>query len=298
METHLISIIICTFNTQDLTLSCLDHLKTSILKLNKPVEVVVVENGTDGTGDLIKKKYPWVKLLEPKYNTGFAVGNNLGLKTADPKSKYYLLLNTDVLIQPDTLYQSLRFMEKHPDCDVFGCQLKFADGLIQPSAGFLPTPGNIVFWMLGLDLLLTRRAIHPQQLQFFTKTQPVEWVMGAFMFLKNEVYKTTQGFDENYFMYGEEVELCKRIKTNNFKVFYTSEFCVTHLDKASSKGDIRKGIVKEIQGLDHYLKKYYPASLSWLKLVLRLGMFTRSLVFFVLGNKNRASIHWEALKSI
>jgi GT2 family glycosyltransferase len=265
---------------------------------NQPAEVIVVENGTDGTEELIGKNYPWIKLIRPGENTGYARGNNLGLAAADKNSKYLLLLNSDTLTKPDTLAASLKFFDDHPDCAVLGCQLKFPDGRIQPSAGYLPAPVNTLLWMCGLDKLPgirnLSRPVHPGFGTFFGTNRRVEWVMGAFLMMKRNVYEKTSGFDENYFMYGEEVEWCRRIRDAGFRTWYTPEFSVTHLDKASSGGNIKKGIIREIQGLDHYMNKYYPGDMFWLKWVIKAGMLFRAGVFYILGNKYRAEVHREA----
>jgi GT2 family glycosyltransferase len=293
-----LSVITCTYNTKELTCVCLDKLQASIGKLAKPVEVIVVENGTDGTGEILKKDYPWIKVITPGENTGYARGNNLGLKVARKDSSWLLLLNTDALIRPDTLIMSFKFLSDHPDCDVLGCRLEFKDGRMQPSAGFLPNPANTVSWMFGLDKLPLLKnlaaPIHPPSGAFFRSDHRVGWVMGAFMLMKRRVYEVTGGLDENYFMYGEEVEWCQRIKDGGFITWYTPGFSVTHLDKASSGGDIRKGIVREIQGLDHFMNKYYPGNMFWLKWVIKTGMLARALAFYILGNKYRAAVHWEA----
>ncbi len=295
MTSPLISIIICTYNTKDLTCECLDKLKTSIDFLKRPVETIVVENGNDGTGAVIKKKYPWVKLIEPSENTGFAKGNNLGIKLSDKNTKYYLLLNTDALVEKETLKKAVEFMEGNSDCDVMGCRLKFGDGRMQPSAGFLPTPENTTYWMLGLDAL-TDKQVHPKTADFFQKDRQVEWVMGAFLFMKSEVVKKTKGFDETFFMYMEEVEWCKRINDTGFKIWYTPGFEITHLDKASSGFDLRKPLTREMQGLVYYLKKYFPNSNLYMKIVIWLGVLGRFVGFGLLGNKLRSDIYKDILK--
>lgn len=300
-----ISVIICTYNTKDLTFECLDRLKKSIDNSEKKVEIIVIENGTDGTGEKIKKNYPWVKLIEPKDNMGFARGNNLGIKNSNPKSKYYLFLNTDALIKPDTLKKAVEFIEQNDNCDVLGCKLIFADGSFQPSAGFLPTPFSIITWILGIDLIPAvnnfLKPFHQKNITFFKKDKKVEWVMGAFLFMKREVIEKTKGFDNKFFMYMEEVEWCKRINDAGFNIWYTPNFEITHLDKTSSKSDpekFRKIYQKEILGVTYFLKKYYPNQVFWVLPVIKFGLLLRIFVFFILGNKVRQQTYLETLKVI
>ena len=179
-----ISIIICTYNTKSITLECLDKLKKKHRLFKKKVEVILIENGTDGTGIVIKSKYPWVKVIDLNENTGFAKGNNLGIKIASKNSKYFLFLNTDAFVNQETLLKSVSFMEKNDECSVLGCKLKLDDGSTQPSAGFLPTPLSVFTWILGIDLLPIvshlLNQFHPKFKEFFKKDSRVGWVMGAF----------------------------------------------------------------------------------------------------------------------
>jgi GT2 family glycosyltransferase len=289
-----VSVIICTYNTRDLTCECLDKLKKSIEILGKPVETIVVENGTDGTGVVIKKKYPWVKLLTPTENTGFAKGNNLGIKASSKKTKYYLFLNTDALIAPETLYKAIDFMENNENCDVLGCKLKFGDGRIQPSAGYLPNPVNTTLWMFGLDRF-SKNPVHPKDKNFFKTDRKVGWVMGAFLFMKQGVLEKTKGFDETFFMYMEEVEWCRRINDKGFGIWYSPTFEITHLDKASSGYDIRKPLTREIQGLKYYLKRYYTNYDLIMKIVILVGVTARWLCFGLKGDRERSGIYRDIL---
>lgn len=300
-----VTVIICSYNTKDITLKCLDNLKRSIDYSKKEVETIVVENGSDGTGSIIKSKYPWVKLLEPKENTGFAKGNNLGIKASNKNSKYYLLLNSDVLVNNNTLQKSIDFIENNKDCDVLGCRLMLGDGSMQPSGGFLPTPLSVFTWIFGIDLIPVISQLlpqfHPKHKSFFKTSKQVGWVMGAYLFLKNEVVGKTKGFDENFFMYTEEVELCRRINDLGYKIWYTPDFEVTHLDKASSKIDperLRRIAKNEIVGVVYFLKKYYPNSVSIILLFIKLGLIARVVGFFLFGNKNRMTTYLETLREI
>jgi len=292
-----LSVIILSYNTKDVTFECLDRLALSIHSLNKQVEVIVVENGNDGTAEQIEKNYSWVKLVKPKKNTGFALGNNLGIKESSKNSKYYLFLNSDAFIEKDTLNKAFEFMENHSDCDVLGCQLKFGDGDFQPSAGSLPTPINISCWMLGLDVF-NKNQVHPKSADFFSQDRIVGWVMGAFLFMKSEVVKSTQGFDEKFFLYMEEVDWCKRINEAGFKIWYTPSFSITHLDKTSSGGDKTLGIIKEALGLVYYTKKYFPKKTRLIKIVTKIGMGLRTVAFGIMGDMNRFNAHWQALKQL
>ena len=304
-NTPYLTVIICTYNTKAITLKCLNKLKTSITFLAKPVETIVIENGTDGTGEILNKNYPWIKVITPAENTGFAIGNNLGIKASDKNTKYYLFLNSDVLIKRETLRQSVDFIEQHNACDALGCTLTLGNGKLQMSAGFFPTPTSVFTWIMGIDLLpvINRllKSFHQRNISFFKDAKQVDWVMGAYLFMKKEVVEKTKGLDENFFMYTEEVEWCKRIKDAGYAIWYTPGFKVTHLDKASSKTNpekYRKIAYKEIIGVIYFLKKYYPKTIHWTLTIIKIGLCLRIAAFFMLGNTPRRLTYQEVLKAI
>jgi len=301
MQTDLL-VIVLSYNTKDITDECLFRLKKAKVlaedKLKAQIEVIVLDNASeDRSWEMLEKKHSWAKLVKSKTNTGFSGGNNLVMKQA--KGDFILLLNSDAFVEEETLYKSLKFFEENPEADVLGCQLHFKDGRLQPSAGYLPTPLNTCLWISGLSLLgLDLHPYHPKDPNFFTKVRQVEWVMGAFMMLKRQVYEKTGGFDETIFMYGEEIEWCKRIKNKGFKTFYNPEFAITHLDKASSKFLLEKPLLNEFKGIKRYFKQHYKSEWPVVKLVIQLSLILRVGVFGVLGDKVRVKAYLEGLRVV
>lgn len=298
-----LTVIVLSFNTKDITDECLTRLKKakkySEEELKNEVEVIVVENASeDGSLEMIKKNHPWVRLIVSKTNTGFSGGNNIGMKEA--KYENFLLLNSDAYVEEDTLLKALNYLQENPECDLLGPQLHFADGRLQPSAGYLPTPPNTILWISGLALLpgmeMLTKPIHPKNLSFYKSTKQVEWVMGAFMMLRRQVYEKTMGFDESIFMYGEEVEWCKRIKDKGFKTYYVPTFKITHLDKASSKFMLEKPLLNEIKGIVRYFHQHYPYSYPFVQTIMYISLLLRAIVFTLLGNSQRRKAYIEALK--
>lgn len=290
-----ITVIILSYNTKAVTLECLNRLKKSIDYSRLSVETIVVENGSDGTGDFLKKNYKWVKVIAPPTNTGFARGNNLGIRAAKKSSRYFLFLNSDAWVEKETLLKAYDYAGLgHP---VFSCRLNFADGRLQASAGNLPDPTNIGLWMAGLDQW-SPRPVHPKQTSFFEREKKVGWVMGAFLFMNSEVVKKTLGFDENFFMYMEEVEWCRRIKQAGFEIWYTPSFSITHLDKASSGGSSFTGIVKEAKGIVYYANKYYPDKRGLIKAWVTVGMWWRWIGYTMLKKPELAGAYYQALKQL
>jgi GT2 family glycosyltransferase len=306
MKRPSISVVIVSWNTKDITDKCLSSMKKSVEKVKDraDVEVIVVENASeDGTPEMIAKKHPWVKLFPSGSDLGYGKGNNFGYKKADKNSDYLLLLNNDAYVNEDTLEKSLEFMQDNPNCDVFGCQLKFEDGRFQPSAGYLPTPSSVWTWIWGLELVPGIKKLfkpfHPKEKDFFKKNREVGWTMGAFLFMKMEVFEKSHGFDEKFFLYMEEVEWCRRVKEAGYKIFYTPKFWVTHVDKASAFGDpaeLAKIFRREILGFVYYLNKNYKKQSWWFIPAIKLGVMVRLLVFSLLGSKMRQDAYKQTLE--
>lgn len=299
------SVIILSYNTREITDKCLKCLKEAIdysqQMLGNKVETIVVDNGsTDGSPEMIKEKNKWVKLIASKTNKGFAKGNNIGMSKA--KYDFILLINSDTFLRKKTLVNALNYLEKHPECDLLGCKLKYKDGKLQPSGGFLPTPLNTVWWMFGIDKLPIAknylRPVHPKHPSFFSHQRRLEWLMGAFLFMKREVFEKTGGFDESFFMYMEEVEWCYRMKKLGVRICYTPDFSVTHLDKASSNFDTKKPLIREVQGLLYFHKLHYKKTYHLIKFVVRTGCFLRYITHALLRNKHLSQTYKEILTII
>lgn len=303
-----LSVIIVSWNTKDITDKCLVSMKKAVKKAEKiaNTEVIVVENDSeDGTPEMIAKKHPWAKLMPSGSDLGYSKGNNWGFARINKKAEYILLLNNDAYVNEDTLVDSIKYMKSHPEADVMGCQLRYLDGRFQPSAGYLPTPFSVWGWLWGLDKIpLVKelfKQVHPKEREYYKKDRESGWVMGAFLFMKKDVFVKTNGFDENFFMYMEEVEWCKRVWDMGYKIFYTPKFWITHIDKASAFGDpveLAKIFRKEIVGLVYYMRKHFKNSMWWLLPVVKMGILVRLVVFTILNNKLRIDAYKRILTEI
>lgn len=300
-----LSVIILSYNTKDITKRCLIHLLQAKdyceKRLGNKIEVIVLDNASeDESAEMVRQDYPWVKLIKSKENTGFSKGNNIAMKKA--KYPYMLLLNSDVYMEEDSLYKALAYFRVNLNCDVLGARLDYASGKLQPSAGNLPNPLNIIFWILGLSLLplidVLIPPFHPKNKSFFSKAHQAGWIMGAFFALKREIFEKTSGFDEDLFMHMEEVEWCKRINAMGFKIWYVPQVEVIHLHGASTRFDLSASFLNELTGIKYYLKKHYFFWYLPTKLFLILGLILRTIVFSLLGKTQRARIYVEGLSVI
>lgn len=250
----MVSVIIISYNTKEITLKCLSFLLES---QDQELEIIVVDNASkDESVSAIKSKFPKVKIIENKENVGFATANNQGMKLC--KGEYILLLNSDCFVYTDTIVKSLDAMARNK-WDVAGCRLVNADGTFQPSWGFHPSLRRVGQMMLFLDNLPMVKevidSIHIRSEKRHTKECEVDWVTGAYVLLKREIYVRTNGFDENYHMYGEEIEWLYRIKKLGYKIGYTPNARAVHLLGASSP-DRSLAVIGEAKGWIYWFKKH------------------------------------------
>lgn len=274
----MVSVIILTYNTRELTLKCLKALFNSTYT---DFEVIVVDNAsTDNTSKEIKNLFPKVKLISNTKNLGFAKGNNQAMETA--KGDWILLLNSDAFVFEDTLTKLMTEIEKNPTVSVFGCKLLNRDGTIQQSWGYFPTLRRVIQMMLFIDNLPFLRekidSIHVRSERRHSFTQEVDWVTGAFVILKKEVFSKVGGIDENYFMYGEEMEWMFRIKKEGFKIAFLHKPECVHLLGASSNSRM-KAVVGEMKGWIYWFNKHNMKSqVKILALVVLIGCKLRSIL--------------------
>jgi GT2 family glycosyltransferase len=175
-------------------------------------------------------------LVPNQINLGFAAGNNLAAQHAS--GRYLLLLNPDAIPAPGALAQGIALMDAHPDVGLAGGELRNVRGEREPSARMFPTLRDEIFTMAGLA------AKYPQSRTFARLDRrwadpeldaAVDWIPGAFVFLPRDVFLKLGGFDERFFMYYEEVDLCRRLQQNGYQVLYWPRLKATHIGGASAK---------------------------------------------------------------
>jgi len=312
-----LSIIIVSYNTSKLTVDCLKSIfqdKGLTFDLGKidnkilvPTEIIIVDNNSKDDSVSKLKKFP-IKLIENKSNRGFGGANNQGIKVA--QGNYILLLNSDTLILHSAISQSLNWLCSHPEAAVCTAQLLNKDKSIQASGGYLPNLLNVATWCLTLDdlPLLNKiiKPIHPHTPTFYThdkfylKDHQQDWVTGAFMMIRNSNLKSTGGFDENYFMYGEEVELSYRLKKDNpeSQTWYLIGPQIIHLGGASSQNRLDP-ILNEYLGILTFFKKHKK---QWqykiAKNLIKFNALSRSVIYFIRGNTKTASLYLQTCSKI
>ncbi len=217
-----LSIIIVSFNTVNLLRDVLNNAKQHSFGLD--VEMIVVDNASkDNSVGMVQEEFPEVILVQSAENIGFGAANNLGAKTA--KGKYLVLLNSDAFLKGNALQIAYEKMEQHPEAGLGGARLESRDGSLQPSSRKFPNLWNHFLMISGnLDELKIPNTDHQ-----------TDWVPGAFSIIPRKIFEQVNGFDERFFLYYEEVDLCMRIKQAGYQVWYFPEIEVIHLGGESAK---------------------------------------------------------------
>jgi hypothetical protein len=230
-----LSVLIVTYNSARLIGPLLSRLHADMADV--AAEVVVVDNASaDDTAALVRGGHPWVRLVASAENLGFAAGNNLAAKHA--LGRHLMLLNPDAIPAPGALARGIALMDGHPDVGLAGGELRGADGSRQPSARMFPTLRDELFTLSGLAARhpgsrlfarLDRRWADPEA------PAEVDWIPGAFVFIRTQDFAAVSGFDERFFMYYEEVDLCRRLRAIGRRIQYWPELKAMHIGGESAK---------------------------------------------------------------
>lgn len=201
------SVIIVSYNTAHLIADCLASVEASP---GAEKEIFVVDNASaDNCIELIAANFPAVKLIVNKENRGFGPANNQALK--DCRGRYVVFLNPDATVEPDTLHKAISYMDKHQKIGLAGARILNPDGSLQPSVSY-KYPGE----KFAADEIAGLQG-------------NIACVLGAFMIARKSLLDDLQGFDEDFFLYGEDQDLCWRIRKRGFSIGYVEEAKVFHL---------------------------------------------------------------------
>lgn len=269
-----ISIIIVNYNAGEYIKSCLQSLED--VKKEIDFEIFVVDNASeDQSIEEIKKRFPKVNYILNDENLGFGKANNQAMRLA--KSEYILLLNPDSKVLPGTIKAMVDFMDQNLEVGAASCKVELSDGSIDWAShrGF-PTP-----WASLLYFVFKNRKLYNLTDQKLDEVHEVDSIVGAFMLLRRSVLGKVGLFDEDYFMYAEDIDLCFRIKQAGFKIMYVPFVKILHLKGLSS--GIKKhsqqlslaNIEVKKKSLDYFystmkifykkhMEKKYPFFINWM----------------------------------
>lgn len=266
-----VSIVIVSYNTKDLLLSCIDSIGTYA---SVATEIIVSDNGsTDGTIEALEANKRIV-LIQNKENLGFAKGNNIARKIA--QGKYILFLNPDTLLHKDTLPLMVKYLKENADVGAVTCKVILPGGeLDRDTRRSFPTPFISLTHFSGLDRVFPRSRLFSKYWYGYLSedvTHKIDAMQGAFFLSPKIVLDRVQWFDEDYFLDGEDIDLCWKIQNAGYKLMYVPTGSITHIKKASKKKNKSlRSVIGGVVAMEIFYKKRlwnkYPLPVNLLVLL-------------------------------
>jgi GT2 family glycosyltransferase len=251
-----LSITICSWNTLADTRACLQSLREA--QGEARFEVIVVDNASeDGSADMVEKEFPEFTLLRQYTNLGFTGGHNLALEQAT--GRYQALLNSDTVVHTGAIRALVAFMDANPRAGIVGPKLLNPDGSLQMSCRRFPNPVAAAFRNTWLGKLFpNNKYVREYLMADFEHDQPreVDWVSGAALFIRCDTIKQIGTLDDEFFMYCEDVDLCKRAWDAGWKVMYCPQAVITHAIGRSSDQVPNRMIARFHLSMLRYYKKH------------------------------------------
>lgn len=318
-----LTISIISHNTSGLLRDCLNSVYKNIKDIK--FEIIVVDNNsTDDSVEMIRKEFPQVTLIQNKENVGFAKANNQALSRS--KGRFFLLLNSDTVLLPNSLNEMVNFMDTHPKVGAVGCRLVFPDGTPQPYISkFLNLPSAL--WTVFLGFVNAKVLVRsPKWKRFIAKyfgliigktinlylsyyledgktVQEVDRVSGACMLVRHETIKDVGLLDENFFMYAEDSDWCFRMRQRSWKICVLPEVKVVHYVGQSSEEMFTRTSPERYKSTCYFFKKYYGKKglilliiLVTLVATIQLGLFFPPYLLSNKKEKERFTSRLELIK--
>ncbi|OGE16966.1 hypothetical protein A2769_04295 [Candidatus Daviesbacteria bacterium RIFCSPHIGHO2_01_FULL_37_27] len=270
----------------------------SLGKFENNVRIAVLDNASyDGAADMLKKDFKEVIIYESNKNLGFGGGQNIIFRKE--RADYYLVLNPDTLFEEEVIETMILLMEKNPKCGIASCKILDFDGKLQPNAGDLPWGWALINWLFNLEVLGIKSSLHRNENSYYESEHEVGWVSGNFMMIKKEVLQKLGGFNEDYFMYFEDVDICQRAKKEGFKIMVNPKVSIKHLSGGSSSSTKFVQWSGEYRGLI-YFYKFFSGELAALivRLLCYMSILLRIAGFTITGKINYSYIYGKVIISI
>jgi GT2 family glycosyltransferase len=258
-----LSVVIVNYNVKYFLEQCLFSVFKALSGIE--AEVMVVDNNSvDGSEVMVRSRFPNIKLIVNQQNVGFAKANNQALAVA--QGEYVLLLNPDTVLEETTLSQCLAFMDTHKDAGALGPKMIDGKGKFLPeSKRGLPTPEVAFYKIFGLTRLFPKSKRFGRYYLGHTssdETQEVEILTGAFMLIRKSVLDKTGYLDEEYFMYGEDIDLSYRILKTGYKLYYFSETSIIHYKGESTKKGSLNYVVIFYRAMQIFANKAFSGKMA------------------------------------
>ena len=281
-----LSVIIVNYNVKHYLEQCLESVRRASQGLQ--VEVFVVDNlSTDGSVPYLRERYPGVIFIENKENVGFARANNQAIRQST--GKYVLLLNPDTIVAEDTFEDFVSFMDAHPEAGGAGAYMLRTDGTFAPeSRRGLPTPFVAFCKMSGLASLFPKSRVFGRYYMRYldeNKANEIEVISGAFMWLRREALDKAGLLDEDFFMYGEDIDLSYRILKSGYKNYFLPSRMLHYKGESTEKSSYRY-VYTFYEAMRLFFRKHYAHYSFLVSLPINLAIWVRSFMAYV-GNQFR-----------
>lgn len=255
-----LSVIILNYNVRYFLEQCVLSVQEALSTLDAEI-IVIDNNSSDDSCEMMKSRFPNIKLIENKVNFGFPKGNNIGVSQA--RGKYICILNPDTVVAEDTFVKILAFAERQTDLGIIGCKLIDGTGNFLPeSKRGVPTPWVAFTKIFGLYKIFPKTNLFNQyyaQHLSESETGKVDILVGAFMFLKRDLYQELQGFDEDCFMYADDIDLSYRVLQKQKVNYYFHEITVLHYKGESTVKD-EKYMKRFQEAMNFFYQKHFKKS--------------------------------------
>lgn len=296
-----LSIIVVNWNSRELLERALSCVYATVRAAS--FEVIVVDNSPgDGCAELLRRRFPAARLQTNAENIGFGRANNQGAAMA--RGRYLLLLNPDAFVHEGAVDRLVAFMDARPDAGAAGPLLRYADGRLQRSASSFPTVWTELWTTLGLDRAFPRSPVFGRyKLTYWAMDdlREVDALMGACLILRRAAVERVGLFDEQFFMYSEEIDLCYRLRAAGWRIYFVPDAEATHIWGGSAKRVPGKTFLRLFHSRVQFFRKHYGEGATRLyKGVLMLAGLTRALggplVFAVRRDAETARLYLNYLE--
>lgn len=274
-----LSICIVSWNTETFLRGCLG----SIYERTKGIsyEIFVVDNASrDGSVEVVRKYFSDVRLIVNEQNRGFAAANNQAIHLA--RGRYVFFLNPDTVVQGNALNVMIQFMDEHPEAGAVGCKLLNADGSVQHSTKRRLTLSITLYdnTILGMLPFFKGRLKNYKMKSFsFDRVEEVDAVSGAALLVRKSILDEVGPMDEGYFMFFEEMDLCRRIKIKGYPIYFIPSAVITHIGGASRHQNPNELVIIGQQSLMKYLSKFEGKKKVFLFKFLYKPLFIVGLIY-------------------
>ena len=269
-----LSVVFLNYNTRDLTRQALSSVLAAAEGLE--VEIFVVDNASvDGSADMVAEEFPQVKLIRNAANVGFAAGNNVALRQVT--GEYVLLINTDTIVRRDALRTMVEFLDAHPEAGACGCKILDPDGTLQLDSrrGF-PTPLAAFCKMSGLSRFFPKHPLIAHYHMTYLdpeQTAEVEVLSGSCMMVRKAAMDQVGLLDEDYFMYGEDIDWCYRFHQAGWKIYYVPTTSIIHFRGESGRGVPLRILYRKSRAMSIFVNKHMARRFRFFPLwLLQVGI--------------------------